>query len=107
MAIHQVTIGELKEILPSGGVLIDVRERDEYLEGHIPKAINIPLSTLADNSENFRYEFDVYVVCRSGRKSFSACEYLHDRDIVNVVNVAAGTLGWVAAGGVLTSGDQP
>jgi len=107
MAIHQVTIGELKGILPGGGILIDVREPDEYAAGHIPKAVSIPLSIIQDNVEKFRSDFDVYLVCRSGSRSLSACEYLHDRDIVNVVNVAAGTLGWVAAGGALAQGDQP
>ena len=107
MAIHQVTIGELKGILPGGGTLIDVREHDEYVAGHIPKAVNIPLSTIHDNIERFRDEFDVYLVCQTGGRSFSACEFLNDRDIDNVVNVAAGTLGWVAAGGALTQGDQP
>jgi rhodanese-related sulfurtransferase len=107
MAIHQVTIGELKGILPGGGVLIDVRELDEYVAGHIPKAVNIPLSTIEDNLESFRDEYDVYLVCQSGNRSLRACEFLHDCDIVNVVNVAGGTLGWVAAGGVLTQGDQP
>jgi len=107
MAIHQVTIGELKGILPGGGILIDVREHDEYVAGHIPKAVSIPLSAIQDNVEKFRSEFDVYLVCKSGGRSFSACEYLHDRGIVNAVNVATGTLGWVAAGGALTQGDQP
>ncbi len=107
MAIHQVTIGELKGILPGGGILIDVREQDEFESGHIPKAVNIPLSTIQDNTEKFRSEFDVYIVCRSGSRSLSACEYLHDRDIINVVNVATGTLGWQTAGGALTQGDQP
>ena len=94
-------------LLPGGAILIDVREHDEYVDGHIPMALNIPLSTIQDNVEKFRDEFDVYLVCRSGSRSFSACEYLHDRDLVNVVNVEMGTLGWVAAGGALTQGDQP
>ena len=107
MAIHQVTIGELKGILPGGGTLIDVREHDEYVAGHIPKAVSIPLSTIQDNIEKFRGEFDVYLVCQTGSRSLNACEFLNDRDIGNVVNVASGTLGWVASGGVLTQGDQP
>ena len=107
MAIHQVTIGELMDLLPGGAILIDVREHDEYVAGHIPTALNIPLSTIQDNVEKFRHESDVYLVCRSGSRSFSACEYLHDRDLANVVNVEMGTLGWVAAGGALTLGDQP
>lgn len=107
MAIHQVTIRELKGILPGGGTLIDVRELDEYVAGHIPRAVSIPLSTIEDNIDRFRDEFDVYLVCQSGNRSLRACEFLHDRDIVNVVNVATGNLGWVASGGSLTQGDQP
>lgn len=107
MAIHQVTIGELKGILPGGGTLIDVRELDEYVAGHIPRAVSIPLSTIEDNIDRFRDEFDVYLVCRSGNRSLGACEFLHDRDVVNVVNVATGIVGWVASGGSLTQGDLP
>lgn len=107
MAIHEVTIGELKGILPGGGTLIDVREADEYTAGHIPKAINIPLSTIRDNIDGFRDEYEVYLVCQAGNRSSRACEYLVDNEIVNVVNVAGGTLAWVAAGGVLAQGDRP
>lgn len=107
MAIHQVTINELEGILLGGGTLIDVREPDEYVVGHIPKAVNIPLSTIQDSIEEFRDECNVYLVCRSGGRSLRACEYLQDCDVVNVVNVAGGTLGWAAAGGSLTQGDQP
>ena len=97
----------MKGILPGGTTLIDVRESDEYVVGHIPTAVNIPLSTIQDSIERFCGESDVYLVCQSGARSLSACEFLHDRDIENVVNVATGTLGWVASGGTLTQGDQP
>lgn len=107
MAIHQVTIRELKGILAGGGTLIDVREPDEYAAGHIPMAVSIPMSTIQDNVERFRDKCDVYLVCRSGSRSLSACEFLHDQDLSNVVNVATGILGWVASGGSLTQGDQP
>ena len=107
MAIHQVTIGELKGILPGGGTLIDIREIDEYVAGHIPQAVNIPLSTIEENIERFRDGNDVYLVCRSGGRSFRACEYLHDLDIINVVDVVGGTMAWTADGGILTQGNQP
>lgn len=107
MAIHQVTIGELKGILPGGCTLIDVREEDEYVAGHIPGAVNIPLSTVQTNVAAFRDEYDVYVVCQSGNRSMVVCEYLHDQDIGNAVNVAGGTSGWVADGGSLSPGKQP
>lgn len=107
MTVHQVTIGELKGILPGGATLIDVREPDEYVAGHIPQAINIPLSAIQDSVQSFRDDNDVYLVCQSGNRSLRACEFLHDCDIMNVVNVVGGTLGWIASGGVLAQGDQP
>lgn len=107
MAIHQVTIGELKGILPGGGTLIDVREIDEYVAGHIPRAVNIPLSTIEDSIDRFSDGNDVYLVCRSGGRSFRVCEYLHELGIVNVVDVVGGTIAWTADGGTLTQGNQP
>ncbi|MEO8162420.1 MAG: rhodanese-like domain-containing protein, partial [Ilumatobacteraceae bacterium] len=47
MAVRQVTIEELKGSLPGGRTLIDVREPDEYVVGHISTAVNIPLSTMS------------------------------------------------------------
>jgi rhodanese-related sulfurtransferase len=36
-----------------------------------------------------------------------ACEFLHDAGITNVINVAGGTIGFVALGNDLTVGNQP
>ncbi|MEY3977965.1 MAG: hypothetical protein RLZZ284_821, partial [Actinomycetota bacterium] len=34
MSIREISAGELSVIIERGGVVIDVRESDEYLEGH-------------------------------------------------------------------------
>ena len=107
MAIHQVAVGDLDRILSEGCVLIDVREIDEYIAGHIPKAVNIPLSTIRDNIEKFRDDGEVFIVCQSGNRSMRACEFLGDCGIHNVANIAGGTSAWVAIGGYLIQGDQP
>jgi rhodanese-related sulfurtransferase len=36
-----------------------------------------------------------------------ACELLHDNGIVNVVNVAGGTMGWISLGNEVVTGDNP
>ena len=43
MALQEITVAELQEILPNI-VLIDVRETDEYVSGHVPGAISIHLN---------------------------------------------------------------
>ena len=52
MAIQEISVDELQGLLPNI-VLIDVRETDEYLSGHVPGAISVPLSTVQNNVEPF------------------------------------------------------
>jgi rhodanese-related sulfurtransferase len=50
-------------------LLIDVRETEEYGEGHIAGAINIPLRELADNLDKVPSDRPVIVYCASGHRS--------------------------------------
>lgn len=56
------------------GVILDVRTREEYLGGHIPGAVNVPLDEIeyADLDASKHY----YVYCRSGARSGAACSVL-------------------------------
>lgn len=97
MAISEISVDELAEQLATGSRLVDVREPDEFDEGHVPGAVHIPLATVPDNVERFRGEGPTYVICRSGGRSLRACEFLADRG-VDVVNVVGGTMAWQLSG---------
>lgn len=107
MSIREISASELSTILERGGVVVDVREPDEYREGHVPGAKSVPLGQVPESLEAFRKPVPVYVICLSGGRSMRACEFLHDAGVTNVVNVAGGTMGFAALGNELTSGDQP
>lgn len=107
MSIREISAGELATILERGGIVVDVREPDEYREGHVPGATLVPLGNVPESLEVFRKAVPVYVVCMSGGRSMRACEFLHDAGVTNVVNVAGGTMGYAALGNTLTTGDQP
>lgn len=107
MSISEIEVGELKQLLAGGAMLFDVREVDEYVSGHIPTAVNVPLSTITTAFERFRQDGIVYLVCKSGGRSMQACQFLADNDIATAVNVAGGTVAWQASGGELNSGDKP
>ncbi|MEY3615535.1 MAG: hypothetical protein RLZZ518_536 [Actinomycetota bacterium] len=107
MSIREISASELATIIERGGIIIDVREPDEYSEGHAPGAVSIPLATVPDSLEAFRKPSPVYVICQSGGRSMRACEFLHDAGITNVINVAGGTIGFAAMGNDLTVGNQP
>ncbi len=106
MSVREITIEELKIALITGAQVIDVRETDEYVSGHVSGATHIPLGTVPNNMEPFRSDDDIYVICQSGGRSMRACEFLHDPGITNVVNVIGGSAGWIALGNPVTTGQQ-
>lgn len=73
-------------------ILLDVRRDDEFLAGHIPHAVHIPLDVLC---ENITYAKDqiIYIYCRSGQRSGAACRKLKAMGYENVFNVG-GIIHW-------------
>ena len=108
MAITEISIDELAAALQSsdGAQVIDVREIDEYTDGHVPGALLIVLSTVPDNVDAFRSDGPTYVICKSGGRSMRACEFLSDEGL-DVINVAGGTVGWQLSGRDVVEGDSP
>lgn len=96
---------ELKKIISapdfkkSGAAVLDVRENDEYAEGHIEGAVHIPLGELQDRLSELKKFKKLYVICYSGARSSSACRVLSKiSPETSVVNVSGGMSAWYAAG---------
>lgn len=67
-------------------IILDVRTPEEFVQKHIPKAINIPNETIGDAaiSELPRKEQKIFVYCRSGNRSKQASEKLAASGYTNV-----------------------
>lgn len=78
--------------------VVDVRERHEFEGplGRIPGAACVPLSTLAQAPLDPAGRW--LLVCRSGRRSRSACEMLRARGFADVSNLTGGMIAWNRAG---------
>lgn len=87
-------------------VVVDVREPQEYAEGHVPGALLIPLAQVADRILEVPAADRVYVICRSGRRSQVAAEALR-RAGISAVSVDEGTLGWAERGRPVVTGPAP
>ncbi|MGG1660795.1 rhodanese-like domain-containing protein [Brevibacillus sp. NRS-1366] len=73
---------------------IDVRNPDEYSEGHIEGAILIPLPVLPVRLHEIDPEKEVIFICRSGARSSQACEYVTGQGYKKVANMTGGMLNW-------------
>jgi sulfur-carrier protein adenylyltransferase/sulfurtransferase len=92
---REVTPKAAYEALRAGGaVLIDVREKSEYDEVHIPGSILIPLAELPGRLSEIPEDQDVYVHCRMGGRSARAVDYLRTFGRPNSYNVSGGIESW-------------
>jgi rhodanese-related sulfurtransferase len=67
----------------------------------------IPLQELPGRFSEFAgAEGDLYMICRTGSRSYAASEFLIERGIA-AVNVAGGTMAWLESGREVVVGDQP
>lgn len=77
-------------------LLVDVREPDEYVKGHIPGSIHIPLGSIFERMNELPVDKDVVFYCRSGVRSRGAALLTGSRPYVagTVFNMVGGIAAW-------------
>ncbi len=78
-------------------VLLDVRERNEWDAGHAARAVNLPLSELAERAAELDVNRATICICKSGGRSGRATAYLAQLG-VPIVNMTGGMLAWAEMG---------
>ncbi|MGM8137826.1 rhodanese-like domain-containing protein [Enterococcus italicus] len=74
--------------------IIDVREKEEYDYGHVPTAVNLPLSELAESYPILEKDQEYFLICQTGSRSATACQFLGNKGY-KVINVMGGTSAWM------------
>lgn len=80
--------------------LVDVRSAQEFAEGHIPGAINIPLEEIESRVADVSPHDSVVLVCQAGTRAQMACDLLQSR-LDGLTKLEGGTDAWRDAGGSL------
>ena len=96
MEIYDITMEELKRKQCDGAIVIDVRSTQEYNEGHIIGAINIPEYEICCDIDKILKDKDVEIVlyCISGKRSKKAYKKLNSLGYKNVYNLYGGLDNW-------------
>lgn len=69
-------VAEAHRLVDEGALLLDVRTPSEYESGHLPDAVNIPISELDGRMGELSPDRQVVVYCLSGGRSASAASAL-------------------------------
>lgn len=108
--IREITAIDLLELQRAGSPVVDIREPDEFADGHIPGAVNIPRGLLefeVDGHPAVNYqtaealshrERPVVLYCLSGGRSALAAEALKRLGFASPVSLAGGILHWADSG---------
>jgi len=95
--IDEVDASAAQELLSENSVaVVDVRERDEWDEGHLPRAVHVPRGNLESRIERAVPDKSskVLVYCAAGNRSAFAAKTLEELGYENVVSLAGGFTDW-------------
>lgn len=90
--IREVSPQEAKELIGSGALVLDVRDKEEYEGGHLDGAVNVSRGTLEMRITEVVSDKDAPIVCHcaGGNRGALATDTLQRLGYRNVVNLAGG-----------------
>ncbi len=100
--IQEISMSEAESAIQAADVLIDVREPDEFREGHIEGALNIPRGVLefklSGAPELSARDLRIVLYCKTSGRAALAAASLQEMGYLSVKSIAGGFDVWVAAG---------
>jgi len=96
--IDEVDAVRARELLdsPAPPLLVDVREPDEWSEGHLPGAVHVPRGNLESRIERAAPDRaqPIVLYCQAGNRSAFAAKTLEELGYENVVSLSGGYTDW-------------
>jgi rhodanese-related sulfurtransferase len=95
----RIDVNEAQEMIQNNDIaVIDVRNPDEYANGHVPDAKLIPVATVYARREELPKDKDLLFVCAVGQRSALACEMAAAAGLTRLYTLEGGTDAWIKAG---------
>lgn len=88
--MKEINVNDIDKI--SDAFVIDVREDEEvFATGTIKGAVHIPMMTVPNNLNKIPKDREIYILCRSGRRSYEVASYLNELGY-NAINLKGGII---------------
>ena len=88
--------------VPDDAVLLDVREADEWLAGHVEGAVHVPMNDVPTALNRLDRDDEIVVVCKVGSRSAYVAAWLNQQGF-RASNLDGGLMAWAGAGRPLVS----
>lgn len=93
-AVHTIDAAQAKEMLDHETVIVvDVRTKAEYEEGHLPAAQNLSLDEIDKAASLYEKDTTLIVYCRSGARSAQAAQSLKEAGFTDIYDMG-GIIDW-------------
>ena len=98
--VREIESIELQESMGSGKgpILLDIRSANELMQGVLPDSQHLPMHILPLRISEFPSDRDIVLYCRSGARSYTACNFLMQQGHSNVVHLRGGIISWAQNG---------
>jgi rhodanese-related sulfurtransferase len=102
--VPEVSVDDAHRRLGEGALVVDVRDTDYWLAGHVPGALHVPVSRLTDQVKGLDRDRTVLVVCQSGVMSLKGAKVLREAGFSAACSVRGGMTHWLRRGLPVESG---
>lgn len=100
--IREISLEDALAHLGTPSLVLDVREPEEFQQGHLPTAINIPRGMLefrmSQEPDLMARDREIVIYCKTSGRSALAAESLAKLGFTGVQSIAGGFDAWCAAG---------
>lgn len=98
--VKEIDAQELKNRLAANEEihLMDIRSDAEVVGGMLPSSVHLPMHLIPLKMGEFSPEKEIVLYCRSGARSYHACQYLMQQGYDNVFNLRGGIIDWARQG---------
>jgi rhodanese-related sulfurtransferase len=101
--LENVTVHDLAEAIGRGDPVVDVRSPEEYVAGHVPSAVLLPMQLVPSHLADLRTDTPVHLICEVGARSWRVGQFLAEQGIPSR-NVDGGTARWRELGWPIETG---
>ena len=109
--VTEISVNEAEAAIRDADVLLDVRETEEFANGHLPGAVHVSRGMLefklSGSPQLSARDLKFVLYCTTSGRAALAAAAMKEMGYLNVKSIAGGYDGWVAAGKPVVKPELP